>query len=76
MDQQSNIRRPVLDSRHVVEEVDNDGVSVHPVPPPNHKIMEKVRKINESKRELPLLETLENKGTNNDSESSKQARHH
>ena len=44
------IRFPVLEGDKVIKEVDNGGYNVHPVPPPNSEIKERIRKIYESNR--------------------------
>ena len=41
---------PVLEGDKVIKEVDNGGYNVHPVPPPNSEIKERIRKIYESNR--------------------------
>ena len=38
------IRFPVLEGDKVMKEVDNGGYNVHPVPPPNSEIKERIRK--------------------------------
>ena len=45
-----NKRFPVLEGDKVIKEVDNGGYNVHPVPPPNSEIKERIRKRYESKR--------------------------
>ena len=44
------IRFPVLDGDKLMKEVLNGGYNVHPVPPPNSEIKERIRKRYESKR--------------------------
>ena len=44
------IRERVLEGDKDMNEVDNGGYNVHPVPPPNSDIKERIRKIYEMKR--------------------------
>ncbi len=44
------IRFPVLEGDKVMKEVDNGGYNVHPVPPPNSEIKERIRKRYERER--------------------------
>ena len=45
-----NIRFPVLEGDKFIKEVDNGGYNVHPVPAPNSKSKDKIRKRYESNR--------------------------
>ena len=44
------IRFPVLEGDKLMKEELNGGYNVHPVPPPNSEIKERIRKRYESKR--------------------------
>jgi signal transduction protein with GAF and PtsI domain len=44
------IRYPVLEGDKVIKDVDNGGYNVHPVPPPNSEIKERIRIKYEYKR--------------------------
>ena len=44
------IRFPVLEGDKLMKEVLNGGYNVHPVPPPNSEIKERIRKRYERKR--------------------------
>ena len=41
---------PVLEGDKVIKEVDNGGYNVHPVPPPNSEIKERITKRYERER--------------------------
>jgi len=45
-----NIIFPILDGDKLIKEVLNGGYNVHPVPPPNSDIKERIRNIYERKR--------------------------
>jgi len=45
-----NMRDSVLEGDKDMKDVDNGGYNVHPVPPPNSEIKERIRKRYESKR--------------------------
>ena len=51
-----NIRYPLLECDKVTKEVDNGGYNVHPVPPLNSEIKERIRKRYESK--IIMIEQL------------------
>ena len=67
---------PVLEGDKLMKEVLNGGYNVHPVPPPNSEIKERIRKRYE--RERIKIEKLLPLKYNNKiiSKSSKQARHY
>jgi len=44
------IRFPVLEGDKLMKEVLNGGYNVHPVPPPNSEIIERIKKRYETKR--------------------------
>jgi hypothetical protein len=44
------IRNPVLEGDKLMKEVLNGGYNVHPVPPPNSEIKERIRRRYERKR--------------------------
>ena len=44
------IRNPVLEGDKLMKEVLNGGYNVHPVPPPNSEIIERIKKRYETKR--------------------------
>ncbi len=43
------IRFPVLEGDKLMKEVLNGGYNVHPVPPPNSEIIERIKKSEESR---------------------------
>ena len=45
------IRFPVLEGDKLMKEVLNGGYNVHPVPPPNSEIIERIKKRYETKRQ-------------------------
>ena len=47
------IRFPVLEGDKLMKEVLNGGYNVHPVPPPNSEIKERIMKRYETKRKIP-----------------------
>jgi hypothetical protein len=47
---QPKIRFPVLEGDKLMKEVLNGGYNVHPVPPPNSEIIERIKKRYETKR--------------------------
>jgi hypothetical protein len=55
------IRHPVLEGDKLIKEVLNGGYNVHPVPPPNSDINERIRRRYERKRiKMEKLLTLGN----------------
>ena len=49
------IRFPVLEGDKLMKEVLNGGYNVHPVPPPNSEIKERIMKRYETKRSADII---------------------
>jgi hypothetical protein len=54
------IRFPVLEGDKLMKEVLNGGYNVHPVPPPNSEIKERIRRRYERERIFPRDQEIKN----------------
>ena len=59
------IRFPVLEGDKLMKEVLNGGYNVHPVPPPNSEIKERIRKRYERERKTTIIKEKTTKKKSN-----------